>query len=225
MSFLDRELPYAWPAFGWPRLADGEVAPSTLELWLRILPRLSDFGQMTYYFAYVAVDEDLPIEESVGPEAGGDRDPVIGSLRDRRSEEGREPATRQITLDMIEADHFLDRARHIPPCPINDAEAAIRRRGFLDEVDLLNPERLSIATLLLSGQEELEAGYIANFLPSTWHRVAIGREIGLPLLQAPDYDMAGRELRRLAYAAPVTFAEANSLTDIISLNHLPDAGG
>lgn len=95
---------------------------------------------------------------------------------------------------------------------------------MISEARLLDPEQLRIATVLLSGGSEIEADYIANFLPSTWHRVTVGEDSGLPLLLTEDYEAVDEPRHSLVYAAPATFAEAASLGEIISLNHLPDAG-
>lgn len=229
MSRPELDLPYAWPPFGWPSLGAG---PRRYELEAPAFrrSRYEDLyfelksGPIRHFFAYVAVGDALPPEEGASSGGQGGPDLNVAGLRRLRAGEGRPQATRQVVLDMIDAAHFLDRALLIPPCPINDRAAAEARRIMISETRLLDPEQLRIATVLLSVRNEIEAGYIANFLPSTWHRVAIGEDSGLPLLLTEDYEAVDEPRHRLVYAAPTTFAEAVSLGEIISLNHLPDAG-
>jgi len=224
LSRSELDLPYAWQPFGWPRSFEAERITSLLRFWPRLRSQLIEREEMRFFFAFVAVVEDLPLEEAPPREGHERHDPNAAALRRLHTREGRPPPTRQIVLDMIDAGHFQACADAIPTCPINDRAAAGRRRGMLAETDLLNSEMLATAMLLLAGESDIEAGYIANLLPSTWHRVVIGRQAGLPLLLTQDYEEEAVPAHRLLYAAPATFAEAASLTEIISLNHIPDAG-
>lgn len=82
---------------------------------------------------------------------------------------------------------------------------------------------MRVFTAWLNNEDPHEQTYLAGFQPSTWHLIIIGDE-GIPVMESRNYDDDEYKTVNLTYARPATAWELGALLDLVSIDHLPEAG-
>lgn len=135
----------------------------------------------------------------------------------RRSDDDLKDPTHRIWLDCVRQDYFLNLDWRNETCRRNQFDDANRRRHELLEMDA---DQFAAIFLLVNAADA--AGNIEQFREGSWHEITLSPSTGLPVVAAPDFDLAEVQPCYIrGYEA--TEANRNLLLNVFNLDFLPDA--
>ena len=127
----------------------------------------------------------------------------------------------EVVLDCIDEKHFLNKYKNIGPLDLKDPKSGENRRNELTANDVFSAEKMRVYTAWFNNNTERE--YLERFQPSTWHLITIGKD-GIPVMESLAYGDEEYITVNLSSASPPTPSDLSALYDIVSVDHLPEAG-
>lgn len=143
------------------------------------------------------------------------------SILEIRGRKGLELPSAALWLDCVKADYFASLDWRDDECQINNKGHSDRRRKLLMDLDT---SQFVVALLLIDVDGESERDEFGRFSEMSWHVIQLDPTDGLPVLAAPDFDL-DPHLQKMRYVKHKRFlneSEFKSLSNVFSLNFLPD---
>jgi hypothetical protein len=174
------------------------------------------------YFAFVESFDPLVTRN---PQPQTPRGPgAHDKLLEERESLGLPRPNSVIWLDCVHSRYFMQLPWRSDPCRIGNPNDSARRR---ENLQLLDRKKFLVGILFMDTRGAAESAAATAFANAAWHRVTLLlTSAGVPIMTAPDFDLNandGPQLRYLRYQALCTPTERKSLTNVFSLDFLPDA--